>query len=79
MRAEIEARAAARGHPWLSFFSPDDAPHFGKSADVTMLALTGGLERTEAEYRALLASAGFVLTRVIPTESHASVLEGRRA
>jgi hypothetical protein len=57
----------------------DDAPHFGKSADVTMLAFTGGLERTEAEYRALFASAGFVLTRIIPTESHASVLEGRQA
>jgi hypothetical protein len=57
----------------------DDAPHFGKSVDVAMLAFTGGLERTEAEYRVLFDSAGFVLTKIIPTESHSSVLEGRKA
>jgi ubiquinone/menaquinone biosynthesis C-methylase UbiE len=57
----------------------DNEPHFGKSADVTMLAFTGGMERTEAEYRVLLDSAGFVLTRIIPTDSHSSVLEGRKA
>jgi hypothetical protein len=58
---------------------PDDKPHFGKSVDVTMLAFTGGQERTEAEYRALFASAGFVLTRIIPTASHSSVIVGRPA
>jgi hypothetical protein len=46
--------------------------------DLQMLALTGGLERSEAEYRALLAAAGFTLTRVIPTRSGLSVLEARR-
>lgn len=34
--------------------------------DINMLAMPGGQERSEAEYRALLANAGFVLTQVKP-------------
>jgi hypothetical protein len=44
--------------------------------DVLMMVLTGGRERTEAEFRSLLAQAGFSLTRVIPT-STSSILESR--
>ena len=44
-------------------------------SDLNMLVQTGGQERTEAEYRALLASAGFRLTRVVPTASDVSVIE----
>jgi hypothetical protein len=35
----------------------------------------GALERTEAEYRALLA-AGFTLARIIPTQTPLSIIEG---
>jgi hypothetical protein len=35
--------------------------------DLNMMVMAGGQERTEAEYRALLASAGLRVTRVIPT------------
>jgi hypothetical protein len=35
----------------------------------------GGQERTEEEYRALLAKAGLRLTRVIPTHSPVSIIE----
>jgi predicted O-methyltransferase YrrM len=52
-----------------------DAPHPGKMLDLVMLTLTGGRERSEAEYAALLAAAGFTLTRVVPTASQASVIE----
>jgi len=52
-----------------------DTPHFGKLADMVMLALPGGEERTEVEYRTLLDKAGFRLTRVVPTETPASVVE----
>jgi hypothetical protein len=41
-----------------------------------MLLMPGGRERTEAEYRDLYAAAGFRLTRIIPTESPVSVIEG---
>jgi O-methyltransferase domain len=36
-------------------------------SDLNMLAVTGGKERSEREWRTLLAAAGFVLTRVCPS------------
>jgi hypothetical protein len=44
-----------------------------------MMVMTGGRERTEAEFSALLAAAGFKLTRVIPTRSPVSIVEAVRA
>ncbi|HYC23959.1 MAG TPA: methyltransferase [Candidatus Bathyarchaeia archaeon] len=45
------------------------------SADVNMLIVTGGLERTEAEFRRLLESAGLRLASVVPTVAMLSVIE----
>ena len=53
-------------------------PHFSKFIDLNMLVMTGGRERTEAEFRDLYERAGFRLTRVVPTESPFSVIEGVR-
>lgn len=50
-------------------------PHFGKLLDMVMLAITGGEERTSAEYASLLAQAGLRVTRVVPTGSDVSVVE----
>jgi hypothetical protein len=50
-------------------------PAVGKIIDITMMVQTGGMERTEAEYRALLEQSGFELRRVVFTHSSASVLE----
>jgi hypothetical protein len=55
-----------------------NAPSFGKIIDMEMLAFTGGIERTEKEYRALLQQAGYRLERVIPTHSPCSLLEAAR-
>jgi hypothetical protein len=52
-----------------------NAPHLGKMLDIIMLAIPGGQERTEPEYRALLDKAGFRLKQVVPTESAVSVVE----
>ena len=52
-----------------------DEPHPGKMLDLMMLVGPGGQERTTEEYRALLAKAGFRLTRVVPTASPVSVVE----
>jgi hypothetical protein len=46
--------------------------------DITMLARVGGRERTEAEFRALLARSGFRLDRVIPVH-HQTILESTPA
>ena len=53
-------------------------PHFSKFIDLNMLVMTSGRERTENEYRTLLETSGFKLTRIIPTESAMSVIEGER-
>jgi len=44
-------------------------------ADMQMMVMLGGRERTLDEYRALLEGAGFQLTRVIPTESAFQLIE----
>ena len=54
---------------------PGNEPSPAKFVDVLMLVGPGGQERTEAEYRALLQSSGFELTRVIPTPSMCSIIE----
>jgi hypothetical protein len=41
-----------------------------------MMVATGGLDRTEAEYRRLFADHGSRLTRVVPTAGDVSVVEG---
>jgi O-methyltransferase/methyltransferase family protein len=53
----------------------DGSDHPSTLLDLTMLAVTGGRERTEEQYRALLASAGFRLVRVVPTGSPVSLIE----
>ncbi|HTM10724.1 MAG TPA: methyltransferase [Verrucomicrobiae bacterium] len=43
--------------------------------DLQMMVNTGGCERTEAEHRALAESAGFRVTKVVPTQSEMTVIE----
>lgn len=51
-------------------------PSLGKWLDLHMLVLLTGRERTEAEYGALFKAAGLELTKVVPTSSGASIVEG---
>ncbi len=55
-----------------------DAPSLGKFLDLEMLLFLRSFERTEAEYRALFERAGFEITRIVPTPSPYSVIEGVR-
>lgn len=50
-------------------------PHPAKMADLEKLLTVGGRERTERDHRALLAQAGFELSRIVPTASPLSVIE----
>jgi hypothetical protein len=55
---------------------PDDNnPSPGQLFDLNMLVMTGGQERTQSEYGALFAKAGFRLNRVVPTGSPFQVME----
>ena len=54
---------------------PGNEPDHIKSVDVVMLAVTGGLERTEGQYASLFKAAGLRLERVIPTRGPISIIE----
>ena len=54
---------------------PGRASAFSKFMDLNMLVMTGGRERTEGEYRVLLASAGLRLTKIVPTQTEMSIIE----
>ncbi len=51
-------------------FSPN------KFLDLQMLVFPGGCERTEKQFRELLAAAGWQLRRIIPTAATDSIVEG---
>jgi hypothetical protein len=55
-----------------------NTPSFGKILDIEMLAMAGGRERTEAEFRHILAEGGYRLEKVIPTPSPISIIEAKR-
>ena len=48
-----------------------------KEYDILMMVGPSGLERTEAQFRALLEESGFRLAGITPTASMISVIEGR--
>jgi SAM-dependent methyltransferase len=52
-----------------------NAPDLNKMLDVTMLAVTGGVERSEDQFAKLLTEAGLRLDRRIVTASSLSILE----
>jgi len=54
---------------------PGNVPSEAKLFDINMLVVTGGLERTESEYRVLLERAGLRLERVLPTGCPMSIVE----
>jgi hypothetical protein len=59
--------------------APGNAADLSKVLDLEMLVIVSGKERTEAEYRQLLAGAGWRLTRVLPTRSPAQLVEAEPA
>lgn len=55
---------------------PGNDPFMGKFIDMNMLIMTpGGRVRSETEYRKLLKTTGFKLTKIVPTESELSIIE----
>lgn len=54
---------------------PGNQPSIGKLLDLEMMVTTGGKERTEDEYQALLELSGFTLSSIIPTRASISIVE----
>lgn len=75
-------RAAMTGKSRLlvvdSVILPGNAPGYVKLLDIEMLII-GGRERTKADFAAIFRTAGLKLTRVLPTKSPLSIVEGIRA
>jgi O-methyltransferase len=55
----------------------ENRPDFVQVMDLNMLVMTGGMERTAAEYGELFARAGFRLSNVVATASPFHLIEGR--
>lgn len=47
--------------------------------DLNMLVVAGGRERTEADFRAVVAAAGLRVARVVPTPAAMSIIEATPA
>jgi hypothetical protein len=74
----IRAKLPSRGKVLVCESVIDDGPgpSPAKLLDIEMLTMTvGGKERTEEEFRALFASAGLRLNRIVPTERPICVIE----
>ena len=54
-----------------------DLDEFGSQLDMTMMIMTGGQERTESEWKNLLHSTGFVLTKVHKKEGQLDLIEAK--
>ncbi len=76
-------RRAAEPHAKLllieQIIPPTPGPDWTKTLDLHMLALFGGRQRTEAEYKTLLEKSGFALNQVIDTPAGISILEATLA
>jgi hypothetical protein len=55
---------------------PGNEPSIAKLLDLEMLVITGGRERTEAEFKDMLEASGFKLSRIIPTMENVYIIEG---
>ncbi|MDM8521819.1 methyltransferase [Desulfococcaceae bacterium HSG8] len=56
--------------------SPGNSSSVAKLLDLEVLLMGGGRERTEEEFRNLMESSGFRLSRIIHTRENVSVIEG---
>jgi len=54
---------------------PTPGPHLSKELDIAMMALPGGLERTQDEYGCLASKSALRLKLVVDTMSPYSILE----
>jgi SAM-dependent methyltransferase len=52
-----------------------NSPSFSKLLDLNMMVMTGGRERTKAEFHALLDAADYRVSRIIPTMAPQSIIE----
>jgi hypothetical protein len=78
---DVLTRVAKAGRPGATVLVVETVlpeggePHYAKTLDVVMLAITGGRERTAGRYRALLEASGLDLAAIVPTATPFSLIE----
>jgi hypothetical protein len=68
------AEPGARVHMVEFVVPPDDRPHMAKMIDLTMLGMLTGRERTDAEFRELIESAGLRFEQTEATRTPISII-----
>jgi hypothetical protein len=58
-----------------SVVPPTPGPHLSKELDIAMMALPGGMERTQDEYGGLASKSALRLKLIVETMSPYSILE----
>jgi hypothetical protein len=79
IRPHLSGEPAGRVILLEAVLQPGNQPDLGKMIDLEMLMMPGGKERSEAEFATLFKSAGYALTRVVPTKSPLSIIEAKVA
>jgi hypothetical protein len=79
IRAQLKGRPNGRVLLLEAVIRPGNEPDFAKVLDIEMLLAPGGRERTEQEFKALFARAGFALSRIVATQSPVCVIEAHVA
>ena len=79
LRILVRARDAmpADGALYVMEMVLEDSRAAGGLLDLNMLVMTGGAERTEAQFRSLLTRAGFELLDVVETGAVSSVIRAK--
>jgi hypothetical protein len=75
IRKQLDVHPRGRVILVESVLPADNSPNFGKLIDLEMMAMPGGRERTEAEFKSLFERAGFSRMRVVPTQAPLWVVE----
>jgi hypothetical protein len=69
------ARIGAKALVLEMLMPVDGAPHPARLLDALMMSITGGRERTQAEFSGLMAATGWRLDRVVPIQGQKVILE----
>ncbi len=74
-RSAIETRPEDKRLLIIEYVISDESPGIADWLDLNFAVLTGGRERTMAEYRELAEETGFVITNSLPTAIGRTILE----
>lgn len=77
-----KCRASMKWHSKLLIVEPlitvSNHPEYAKAMDLLMMTVTGGKERSEDDFRALLTEAGFQIDSITSTETEFAIIQASK-